>query len=60
MPTEVQASFTKLSRGRRAKLAAAANTTLVKAHQWARGELVAKDVAAALEAALKAHAAKRK
>jgi hypothetical protein len=60
MPSEAQASFNTLSRGRRSKLAAAAKTTLVKAHQWARGELVAKDVAAALEAALKAHASKKK
>jgi hypothetical protein len=51
-PSESQTKFQGLQRGRRTKLARAANTTLVKADQWARGEVVAADVAEALEAAL--------
>jgi hypothetical protein len=58
-PSDSQAAFRELSRGRRAKLAKAAGATLVKAHQWARGEEVG-DVAKALETQVKAHLAKRK
>jgi|GEM_PF-845146 len=62
-PSESQQSFAKLSRHRRARLAEAAQTTLVKAAQWARGEAVTPAVADALEQQLKAHetkAAKKK
>jgi hypothetical protein len=59
-PTETQVSFTGLSRGRRSKLAKAAQTTLTKAHQWARGESVDAAVAEALEAQVKGLKAKKK
>ena len=52
VPSEAQSSFQTLSRGRRTKLARAANTTLVKADQWARGDGAAADVGEALERAL--------
>lgn len=55
-----QAGFSALSRGRRSALAQAANTDLLKASQWARGEGVAAEVATALESAVKAHLAKKK
>jgi len=61
--TDTQAAFFGLSRGRRAKLAKAAGTTLVKAHQWARGEPLGKAggaIAKALETHVKAHLAKKK
>ena len=58
--TETQSTFRKLSRGRRTKLAKAAQTTLVKADQWARGGGVTSDVAEALEAQLKQSGAKKK
>ncbi len=51
-PTEAQARFASLSRGRRSKLARAANTTLVKADQWARADGVPKGVGEALQSAL--------
>jgi len=57
LASEAQTKFQGLQRGRRTKLARAANTTLVKADQWARGDVVAADVGEALEAAL---AAKKK
>lgn len=59
-PSESQSSFAELSRGRRSKLATAAQTTLVKADQWARGEHVSNDVAEALEAQLKTLQSKKK
>ena len=52
MPTAPQTSFQTFSRGRRTKLARAANTTLVKADQWARGVAVTSDVNDALERAV--------
>lgn len=58
--TDSQNGFQKLSRHRRAHLAKAASTTLVKASQWARGEAVAADVASALDTHVKAHLAKHK
>jgi hypothetical protein len=58
--TEIQEAFRALSRNRRSELAEKANTTLVKASQWARGDAVAPAVASALEAATKAHLATRK
>jgi len=62
-PSESQDAFRGLSRSRRTKLAKAANTTLIKADQWARGDASAAEVTTALEhafAALKAKAAKKK
>jgi hypothetical protein len=59
-PTEAQSAFSKLTRGRRSKLAKVANTTLVKADQWARGAAVAADVGEALERAVAARGAKKK
>ena len=47
-------AFRALSRHRRSKLATVANTTLVKADQWGRGDGVTPEVAAALEGALAA------
>lgn len=58
--TETQAAFGALSRHRRAHLAEAAQTTLVKASQWSRGDAVPAEVAEALEKATKAHLAKKK
>jgi hypothetical protein len=55
---DLQRAFGTLSRHRRTKLAHAAQTTLVKAHQWSRGAAVAPEVAKALEGAVKAHQAK--
>jgi hypothetical protein len=49
VPTESQLAFSKLSRHRRAHLAEAAQTSLVKASQWARGDAVAPTLADALE-----------
>jgi Holliday junction resolvase-like predicted endonuclease len=55
---DVQRAFGSLSRHRQTKLARAAQTTLVKAHQWSRGDAVAPEVASALEGALRALQAK--
>jgi hypothetical protein len=60
VPTETQTAFAGLSRHRRAALAEAAQTTLVKASQWSRGGAVTTEVADALEKATKAHLAKKK
>lgn len=58
--TDTQKAFATFSRGRRSKLAEAANTDLVKASQWSRGEAVAAEIATALESVTKAHLAKKK
>jgi hypothetical protein len=60
LPSEAQSNFQTLSRGRRTKLARAANTTLVKADQWAQGRAVGTDVGEALEAAFAARKTKKK
>jgi hypothetical protein len=60
VPTDLQKGYSGLSRHRRVHLAEAAQTTLVKASQWARGDGVAPDVAAALEKVTTAHLAKKK
>ncbi len=60
VPTDTQVAFAKLSRHRRAHLAESAQTTLVKASQWSRGDAVAATVAEALEKAASAHLAKKK
>lgn len=57
-PSDLQQQFSKLSRHRRAKLSEAAQTTLLKAAQWGRGDAVAPQVAAALEQQVTAFAAK--
>ena len=51
--SESQSNFQALSRGRRSKVAKTAQTTLVKADQWGRGDAIPTDVAEALEQALK-------
>ena len=58
--SEAQTAFFACSRGRRAKLARAAQTNLTVAHQWGRGEGVAAPIAEALEGAVKALLAKKK
>lgn len=60
VPNESQTTFRGLSRARRTKLAKVANTTLLKADQWARGAGVTTDVGEALEAALKSLTSKKK
>ena len=60
VPTETQTAFAKLSRHRRAHLAEAAQTSLLKASQWARGDAVPADVAAALGKQVSAHVSKKK
>jgi hypothetical protein len=60
IPTETQIAFAKLSRHRRAHLAEAAQTTLVKASQWSHGDAVAATVAEALDKVTTAHLAKKK
>jgi hypothetical protein len=60
LASEAQSKFQGLQRGRRTKLARAANTTLVKADQWARGDVVTADVSEALEGALAASSKKKK
>ena len=57
LQTEIQTRFQSFSRGRRTKLAKGASTTLLKADQWARGDVVSSDVSEELESAL---AAKKK
>jgi len=59
-PSESQDSFRGLSRSRRTKLAKTANTTLLKADQWARGDAASKETAAALEDAFAKLKAKKK
>jgi hypothetical protein len=60
VPSDTQKAFTELSRHRRVHLAEAAQTTLVKASQWARGEGVASEIHDALEAKVTAHLAKKR
>ena len=60
VPSETQLAFAKLSRHRRAHLAEAAQTSLLKASQWSRGDGVATAVAEALEKQVSAHLAKKK
>ncbi len=59
-PSESQLAFSALSRGRRTKLAVAAQTTLIKADQWARAGATSSEIAEALETQLKALTAKKK
>jgi len=60
VPSDNQRAFTKLSRHRRVHLAEAAQTTLVKASQWARGEAVSAAIHDALEQKVGAHLAKKR
>ncbi len=60
VPSDLQTSFAKLSRHRRVHLAEAAQTSLLKASQWSRGDAVAPAVAEALEKQVSAHIAKKK
>jgi hypothetical protein len=60
VPSETQLAFAKLSRHRREHLAEAAQTDLVKASQWARGDAVAPGLADALEKQVTAHLTKKK
>lgn len=60
VPSENQLAYAQLSRHRRVHLAEAAQTNLLKASQWSRGEAVAPAVAEALEKQLSAHLAKKK
>ncbi len=52
--SEAQLAFRGLSRHRRTKLARTAQTTLLKADQWGRGDAASPEVASALEGALAA------
>jgi hypothetical protein len=60
VPSESQTAFKGLSRSRRTKLAKVANTTLLKADQWARGAASSGEVSAALEKAFGQSKAKKK
>ena len=60
VPTDNQVAFSKMSRGRRVELAESAQTTLVKASQWARGEAVPSAVAESLDKGVAALVAKKK
>lgn len=60
VPTDNQIAFGKMSRGRRVSLAEAAQTNLVKASQWSRGETVPSAVADALDKGVSALVAKKK
>jgi hypothetical protein len=60
VPTDTQKAFTTFSRGRRVQLAEAAQTDLVKASQWARGDAVTPAIAEALEKQVTTHLAKKK
>ena len=55
-----QKAFAKLPRGKRSKVAKLAMTTLIKADQWARGDLLTTDVAEALDKAYGSLKAKKK
>ncbi len=59
-PSESQTAFAGLSRHRRAHLAEAAQTTLLKASQWSRGDATTPAIAEALEKQVTAHLAKKK
>lgn len=59
-PSETQTAARSLSRSRRTKLAKAANTTLIKVDQWARGDASTLEVATALESAFGRLTAKKK
>lgn len=60
VPSEAQTAFSALSRHRRSRIAREAKTSLLKADQWGRGEVVDGQVATALEMGLKALSAPKK
>ena len=53
LASESQQAFRTLSRARRNKVAKTAQTTLIKADQWARGDAITSELADALERAIK-------
>ncbi len=55
-----QKAFAKLPRGKRSKVAKLAQTTLVKADQWARGDLLGVELAEALDRAFVSLKTKKK
>jgi len=55
-----QKAFAKLPRGKRSKVAKLAQTTLIKADQWARGAAIAPEVGEALDTAYGSLKAKKK
>jgi hypothetical protein len=58
--SDTQAAFRTFSRGRRSKLAKLAHTTLLKADQWARGDVVPGGVSEAIVGAMASLKAKKK
>lgn len=58
--SENQNTFRTLARSRRAKVAKAAQTSLLKVDQWARGEGVTTEIAEAIERAIAAGTKKSK
>lgn len=58
--TDHQRLFESFTRHRRTKIAKAASTTLVKAHQWARAEAVDAALAKALDEQVVKHGPKKK
>jgi hypothetical protein len=56
--SEEQSAFAALKRGRRSKLATSAQTTLIKADQWARGDGTSAEIGEALKKGLEALQAK--
>jgi hypothetical protein len=56
--TDSQRAFGALSRHRRTKLARGAQTTLLKADQWSRGDATTPELASALDRATQALSAK--
>ena len=60
IPNQEQTAFAALARGRRTKIAKAAQTTLIKADQWARGASVTPEIATGLAKGVTALQAKAK
>lgn len=60
VPSDEQQAFAALSRGRRSKIATAANTTLLKADQWADARGATAEIAEALVKGLEAMKAPKK
>ena len=58
--SDTQKAFAKLPRGKRSKVAKLAQTTLVKTDQWARGEMLAADLAEVIEKAYGSIKSKKK
>jgi hypothetical protein len=60
LPSETQSAFRALSRHRRFRIARHAQTTLLKADQWGRGEIIEAEAARALESGVVALKSKKK